>query len=48
MILMLMLDVVYVSYSFSKKKFTMMWPLDILKSVASLLVTVLFIPITEI
>lgn len=46
-ILMIILDVLYVSYSFSKKKFSMTWPLDLLKSVASLFVTVFFLPITE-
>ena len=46
-ILLIILDVLFVSYSFSKKKFSIMWPLDLLRSVASLFVTVFFLPITE-
>ena len=47
LILLIIIDVIYVSYSFSRKKFSMMWPLTILRSVTSLLVTVMFLPITE-
>ncbi|EGR29894.1 PAS domain S-box family protein [Ichthyophthirius multifiliis] len=46
-ILLIILDIIFVSYSFSKKKFSTTWPLSILRSVASLLVTVFFLPITE-
>jgi hypothetical protein len=42
-IILLILDIIYVSYSFSKKKFTVLWPLFILRNVASLFVTVLFL-----
>ncbi len=46
-ILLIILDIIYVSYSFSRKRFAFMWPLYVLRSVASLVVTVLFLPITE-
>ncbi|EGR30840.1 PAS domain S-box family protein [Ichthyophthirius multifiliis] len=46
-IFLIILDIIFVSYSFSKKKFSTTWPLTILRSVASLLVTVFFLPITE-
>ena len=46
-ILLIILDILYVSYSFSRKRFAMMWPLYVLRSVASLVVTVFFLPITE-
>jgi hypothetical protein len=46
-ILLIVLDILYVSYSFSRKRFAMMWPLYVLRSVTSLVVTVLFLPITE-
>jgi hypothetical protein len=31
-VLLLIIDIVYVAYSFSQKKFSVTWPLDILKS----------------
>ena len=43
----MVLDILYVSYSFSRKRFTHMWPLYILRSVTSIAVTVGFLPITE-
>lgn len=46
-ILLIVLDILYVSYSFSRKRFAIMWPLYVLRSVTSLVVTVLFLPITE-
>jgi hypothetical protein len=46
-ILLMIIDIFYVSYSFSQKRFTVMWPLYVLRSVTSLVVTVLFLPITE-
>ena len=47
LIFLILLDTMYVAYSFSKKKFSTMWPLVILRLVASFVVTVLFLPITE-
>ncbi|EGR30164.1 PAS domain S-box family protein [Ichthyophthirius multifiliis] len=47
LILLIIIDILYVSYSFSQNKFGITWPLKILSSVASLFVTVLFLPITE-
>ncbi|CAD8156622.1 unnamed protein product [Paramecium pentaurelia] len=46
-ILLIILDIIYVSYSFSKNQFAATWPLVVLRSVTSLVVTVLFLPITE-
>ena len=45
-ILLIVVDIVYVSYSFSKKKFGFTFPLVILAQVVPLFVTVLFLPIT--
>lgn len=47
LILLIVLDILYVSYSFSRKRFAIMWPLQILRSIAAFVVTVLFLPITE-
>jgi hypothetical protein len=47
MILLVILDIVYVSYSFSKKKFKFTFPLIFLAQIVPLFVTVLFLPITE-
>jgi hypothetical protein len=47
-ILLIIVDIVYVSYSFSKKKFRFTFPLVVLAQVVPLFVTVLFLPITEI
>lgn len=38
---------IYVSYSFTKKRFVFIWPLYALRSVCYLFVTILFIPIYE-
>lgn len=46
-IVLTVLDIVYVSYSFSKKRFDLIWPLQVLRSVVGLSVTVFFLPITE-
>jgi len=46
-ILLIILDILYVGYSFSRKKFTFMWPLQILRSVASFVVTVLYLDFVE-
>ena len=45
-IIMVILDIIYVSYSFSKKKFRFTWPLVLLAQIVPLFVTVLFLPIT--
>lgn len=45
-IIFVILDIIYVSYSFSKKKFRFTWPLVLLGHIVPLFVTVLFIPIT--
>lgn len=41
-VILVILDIIYVSYSFQQKKFKYLWPLKLLRSVCSLLVTVLF------
>ena len=46
-IVLTVVDIVYVSYSFNRKRFTVMWPLVILRNVVTLSVTVCFLPITE-
>jgi hypothetical protein len=46
-ILLIIADIIYVSYSFSKKKFKFTFPLVILANIVPLFVTVLFLPITE-
>lgn len=46
-IMLIILDIVYVSYSFSKKKFRFTFPLVILAQIVPLFVTVFFIPISE-
>ncbi len=40
-------DILYVAYSFSKKRFQALWPLELLAVVAPRMVTILFLPITE-
>ena len=47
-VLLMIIDIIYVSYSFSKKKFACMWPLTILRQICSLLITVLFMPLLRI
>jgi hypothetical protein len=44
---MIVVDIIYVGYSFSKKKFRFTWPLVILVRVVPLCVTIFFITITE-
>jgi hypothetical protein len=46
-ILLIILDIIYVSYSFSRNRFYWLWPLIILKKITSFVVTVGFLPITE-
>jgi hypothetical protein len=38
----------YVSYSYTKKKFAFVWPLHALRTLASLFVTILFIPLLDV
>ena len=45
LVCLVILDVFYVSYSFSKKKFAFVWPLQALRSTCGLFVTVLFLPL---
>ena len=44
-IILVILDILYVSYSFQKKKFRFIWPLQILRSVVAVFVTGLFLPV---
>lgn len=44
---LVILNILYVSYSFSRKYFTYTWPLYVLSKVAKIFVTVLFMPILE-
>eukprot|EP01022_Parablepharisma_sp_SALTPOND_P033551 TRINITY_DN88_c0_g1_i1.p1 TRINITY_DN88_c0_g1~~TRINITY_DN88_c0_g1_i1.p1 ORF type:complete len:1755 (-),score=211.95 TRINITY_DN88_c0_g1_i1:16687-21951(-) len=46
-ICLVILDIIYIGYSFSVKRFTVMWPLYILRSTCSLFVTVLFMPLID-
>ena len=43
-VVLAILDVFYVSYSFSQKKFAFVWPMQALRTVCGLFVTVLFLP----
>lgn len=47
-ILLVVIDIFYVAYSFKRKRFTMLWPLHLLRNVVDLIVSVFFLPITEI
>lgn len=47
MIILVIVDIVYVSYSFTKKKFRFTLPLVLLAQIVPLFVTFLFIPIME-
>jgi len=42
---LVILDIFYVSYSYSRKKLPFMWPLQALRTVAGLISTVIFLPI---
>jgi hypothetical protein len=44
---LVIINIGYVSYSFSRKYFTVTWPLYVLRNVAKIFVTVLFMPILE-
>jgi len=48
MVVLLILNIAYVAYSFKIKKFTLMWPLILLRNIAQLFVTVLFLAITDV
>ena len=41
---LVILDEFYVSYSYSQKKFAFVWPIQALRTISSLFVTVLFLP----
>jgi hypothetical protein len=45
LIILILSNAIYVSIAFSKNKFNVVWPMKILKSVISFLVSVLFMPI---
>ena len=47
-IFFIIIDIIYVSYSFKKKRFSVIWPLTILRNFVNLAVTILFLFITEI
>lgn len=44
LVFVLVVDIVYVSLSFTRKKFIFIWPLSLLKFISSLIVTILFMP----
>ena len=46
-IVLMLINILYVSYSFSKKRMSSIWPVMVLRSVTSLFFTVFFLPITE-
>ena len=46
-VILVILNIAYVSYSFSRKYFTYTWPLYVLRNVAKIFVTVLFMPALE-
>lgn len=46
-IVAMIVNIIYVSYAFSKKRVSTIWPVITLRSITSLFVTVLFLPITE-
>lgn len=45
LVILVIMDIIYVSIAFSRNKFGAVWPLRILRSVTSFIVTVLFIPL---
>jgi len=47
LVCLVILDIFYVSYSFQKKKFKFLWPLQALRYICGLFVTVLFLPLLE-
>jgi magnesium-transporting ATPase (P-type) len=47
LILFIVCDIVYVSVSFKRKKFTAIWPLKVLRNFVRLAVTIFFQPVVE-
>ena len=45
---LIIVDIMYVSYSFKTENFYVIWPLHVLRSVCGLVVTVLFLPVLDI
>lgn len=43
MVILVIIDIFYVSYSFQQKKFKYVWPLKLLRTFCGLLVTVFFL-----
>ena len=46
-VVFVVLDIIYVSYSFSKKKFAFVWPLHVLRILFSLFITIFFLPLFD-
>ena len=47
MVALTIVDIFYVSYAISKKKFSYLWPIEALRNTCGLFVTALFLPLTE-
>jgi len=47
LILLVIFDIIYIGYSFHTNRFTVFWPLTILRSTCGLFVTVLFMPLMD-
>ena len=45
---LIIIDIIYVSYSFKIENFYVIWPLHVLRSVCSLVITILFLPVLDI
>ena len=48
LVTLMIINIVYVSYSFSRNFFTVTWPLYVLRHVAKAIVTIFFMPLQEI
>lgn len=46
-IILITIDIVYVSYCFARKKLPFVWPLVFLRDFTAYFVTVMFLPITS-
>ena len=46
-VILVILDIFYVSYSFKQKKFAFVWPLKLLRALVGMFVTALFLPFIE-
>jgi len=46
-IVLVFINIVYVSYAFSKKRVSAIWPVVVLRSITSLVFTLLFLPLTQ-